>query len=84
MQESRYKLPVDLAGLLRSEWETIIEQAGFDEIDEGIVRDCFMDKYSQAYAAAGVDRTRCTISRRIPNVIKRAREVAGKLNMLQT
>lgn len=82
MQEGKYKLPDDLSGLLRSEWEKIIEEAGFDMIDEGIVRDCLVDKYSQAYAASGVDRTRCTISRRLPKVIDRAREVARKLNMI--
>lgn len=82
MQEGTYKLPADLSGLLRSEWEKIIEEAGFDMVEEGIVRDCFMDKYTQAYAASGVDRARCTISRRLPKVIKRAREVAGKLRML--
>ena len=82
MQEGTYKLPADLSGLLRSEWEKIIDEAGFDMIDEGIVRVCFIDKYSQAYAASGVDRSRCTISRRLPKVINRAREVASKLNML--
>lgn len=82
MQEGRYKIPSDLSGLLRSEWDRIIEEAGFDEIDEGIVRDCLMDKYSQAYAASGVDRTRCTVSRRLPKIIQRARAVAAKLNML--
>ena len=82
MQEGPYKLPADLSGLLRSEWEKIIDEAGFDMIDEGIVRDCFIDKYSQAYAASGVDRSRCTISRRLPKVIHRAREVATKLHMI--
>ncbi len=82
MQEGRYKIPSDLSGLLRSEWERIIEEAGFDEIDEGIVRDCILDKYSQAYAAGGVDRTRCTVSRRLPKIIQRAREVAKKLNII--
>lgn len=82
MQEGTYKLPADLSGLLRSEWEKIIDEAGFDMVDEGIVRDCFIDKYSQAYAASGVDRSRCTISRRLPKVINRAREVAVKLNMI--
>ena len=82
MQEGTYKLPADLSGLLRSEWEKIIDEAGFDMIDEGIVRDCFIDKYSQAYAASGVDRSRCTISRRLPKVINRAREVAIKLHMI--
>ena len=82
MQEGRYKLPSDLSGLIRSEWDRIIDEAGFDEIDEGIVRDCIMDKCSQAYAASGVDRTRCTVSRRMPHIIQRAREVATKLKML--
>ena len=58
MQEGRYRLPSDLSGLLRSEWDRIIEEANFDEIDEGIVRDCIMDRCSQAYAASGIDRTR--------------------------
>lgn len=83
MQEGRYRLPVDLAGLLRSEWETIIEQANFDEIDEGIVRDCIISRYSQSYAATGIDRTRVTVSRRLPRIIARARDVAKKLNMIQ-
>ena len=77
-----YKMPVDLAGLLRSEWETIIEEAGFNEVDEGIVRDCLMCRYTQAYAATGVDRSECTISRRLPKVVNRVREVAHKLKML--
>lgn len=83
MQEGRYKIPSDLSGLLRSEWDRIIEEANFDEIDEGIVRDCLMDKYSQAYAASGVDRTRCTVSRRLPKIIQRARAVAAKLHMIE-
>ena len=80
--QSTFKLPVDLAVLLRSEWETIIEQAGFDEVDEGIIRDCIIDRYTQAYAATGVDRSRSTVVRRMPHILVRAREVAAKLNML--
>jgi hypothetical protein len=83
MQEGRYKLPSDLSVLLRSEWDRIIEEANFDEIDEGIVQDCILDRYSQAYAASGIDRTRCTVSRRLPKIIQRAREVAAKLHMIE-
>lgn len=83
MQEGRYRLPSDLSGLLRSEWDRIIEEANFDEIDEGIVRDCIMDRCSQAYAASGIDRTRCTVSRRLPKIIQRAREVAAKLHKIE-
>lgn len=82
MEESRYHIPDDLAGLLRSEWETIIEQAGFDAVDEGIVRDCILDRYTQAYAAAGVGRSRATVYRRLPRIMARAREVAKKLKMM--
>lgn len=82
MQDGRYKLPPDLSGLLRSEWEKIIEEANYDEVDEGIVRDCIMDRCSQAYAAGGIDRTRCTVYRRLPKIIQRARVVAEKLGML--
>ena len=82
MYEGLYKLPGDLAGLLRSEWETIIEQAGFDAVDEGIIRDCILDRYTQAYAATGVDRCRATVYRRLPRIIARSREVAVKLKML--
>lgn len=83
MSEGRYKMPAELAGLMRSEWETIIEQANFDEVDEGIVRDCLISKYTQSYAASGIDRTRCTVSRRLPKIITRALAVAKKLNMIQ-
>ena len=83
MGESRYWLPDDLAALLRSEWETIIEQGGFDAVDEGIIRDCILDRYTQAYAATGVNRTRSTVYRRLPRIVKRARDVAKKLEMLQ-
>ena len=82
MGESRYRLPDDLAALLRSEWETIIEQGGFDAVDEGIIRDCILDRYTQAYAATGISRTRVTVSRRLPHIIQRARDVAKKLKMI--
>ena len=82
MGESRYRLPDDLAALLRSEWETIIEQGGFDEVDEGIIRDCILDRYTQAYAATGISRTRVTVSRRLPLIMQRARDVAKKLKMI--
>ena len=83
MGESRYRLPNDLAALLRSEWETIIEQAGFDAVDEGIIRDCILDRYTQAYAATGINRTRATVYRRLPHIVKRARDVAKRLDLLQ-
>lgn len=82
MDKSRYKLPEDLAGLLRSEWEIIIEQAGFDAVDESIARDCLLERYTQAYAASGVDRSRVSVCRRLPYIVSRARGVAIKMKMI--
>ena len=79
---SRYKVPEDLAGLLRSEWETIIEQANLEEIDESIVREVLIERYTLTYAGTGIDRERTTIYRRLPRIIKRVRDVAYKLNLL--
>ena len=35
---ARVHIPEDLGGLLRSDWERVTEEACFDEIDAGIVR----------------------------------------------
>ena len=51
-------------------------------MDEGIIRDCILDRYTQAYAAAGINRTRATVYRRLPHIVKRARDVARKLKMI--
>lgn len=82
MQESRYRLPDDLAGLLRSEWEKIIQEANFDQVDEAIVRDCIIWRNSQAYAGEGIGRSRSTVCRRMPRIIGRARAVAKKLRYI--
>ena len=79
---SRYKVPEDLAGLLRSEWESIIEQANLEEIDECIVREVLIERYTLTYVGTGINRERTTIYRRLPMIIKRVRDVASKLKIL--
>lgn len=78
----RYQVPEDLAGLLRSEWDTIIEQANLEEIDECIVREVLIQRYTLTYAGTGIDRERTTIYRRLPKIINRVRDVAKRLNMI--
>lgn len=59
-----------MTGLLQGEWERIIAQAGYSEQDAEIVRRYVMDK------------TRSTITRRLPQIYARARHTAAKLQMI--
>lgn len=78
----RCKLPPDLAGLTRSEWETIVDQAGYSTLDAGIVRTYILGRMAQVDAAAELDTTERTIRRHITPIIDRARCVAKKLDIV--
>lgn len=83
MADARLKLPNDLAGLTRSEWEKIISEARFSQIDKEIVRLHILEGIAQVDTAAELDRVRMTVSRRLHKIIyPRAREVAQKLQIL--
>ena len=77
----RYKLPPDLAGLTISEWDMILNQAGYSSVDAGIVRFYILGRMAQVDAAAELDITERTIRRHITDIIDRARVVANKLNI---
>lgn len=80
MADARYHLPTDLAGLTRSEWELIISEARYSQIDREIVRLYILEGMAQIDAAAELDRVRTTIYRRLQkNIYPRAREVLKKL-----
>lgn len=84
MADARLRLPEDLAGLTRSEWETILSEARYSQIDAEIVRIHIMDGVAQVDTATDLDRVRMTIYRRLrKNIYPRAREVANKLNMIE-
>ena len=80
MQMSRMKLPPDLAGLSRDEWVEIVKQARFSELDREIIKHCIILGRSQIETGVYVDRDRKTVCRRMSHIIKRAQEVAEKLN----
>lgn len=83
MADARLKLPDDLSGLTRSEWEKIISEARFSQIDREIVRLHILEGLAQVDTATELDRVRMTVSRRLHKVIyPRAREVAQKLHIL--
>lgn len=82
MEKKRNKLPEDLAGLSRDEWVELVRQAGFSPLDRDIIKYYIVLGESQMMAAVSVDRDRTTIYRRMPYIIKRAREIANKLHMI--
>lgn len=79
---ARVHIPEDLGGLLRSDWERVTEEACFDEIDAGIVRQYILRQLPQIDAAAELCIDRKTISRRLPSILVRARRTARKLHMI--
>lgn len=85
MADARLKLPSDLAGLTRSEWELIVREARYSQLDAEIVRMHILDGLAQVDTATELDRVRMTISRRLQrNIYPRAREVALKLNIIKS
>lgn len=79
---ARVQIPEDLTGLLRSEWERIINEAGYCDLDAEIVRRYVVGKAAQMDVAVELDRARSTISRRLPQIYTRARHTARRLNMI--
>lgn len=75
------ELPGDLCRLLRRDWETIMDQALFDETDRMIIQHYIIDRLPQMDTAiiAGVDRK--TVSRRLKHIYDRSRETAERLGL---
>lgn len=85
MADARVRLPEDLAGLTRSEWERILSEARYSQIDAEIVRLYILQGVAQVDTATEVDRTRVTVYRRLQQVIyPRAREIVQKCNIGET
>ena len=76
---ARVRIPDDLTGLLQCEWEQIISQAGYSEQDAEIVRRYVMDKTLQIDVAVELDMARSTITRRLPQIYARARQILSRV-----
>ncbi len=81
MAKGRVRLPDDLSGLLRSEWDQILEQANLGAEDTLIARRCLVDKIPQIDVAEDIGIHRSTISHRLPRIIARAQQVKIRLNI---
>ena len=82
MASARVNIPEDLSGLLQSEWEHVIREAGYSRQDAEIVRRYIVDKIPQIDVAVELCIERSTLSRRLPGIYMRARQTAEKLHMI--
>ena len=82
MASARVNIPADLAGLLQSEWERVIREAGDSQQDAEIVRKYIIAKTPQIDVAVDLCIERSTLSRRLPGIYTRARQTAERLNMI--
>lgn len=81
MPKGRTKIPQELQGLLRSEWETVIEQASLGVEDTIIAHRCLIERMPQIDVAIELDVDRSTISYRLPAILEKVRRTANKLNI---
>ena len=82
MASARVNIPEDLSGLLHSEWERVIREAGYSSQDAEIVRRYIVAKTPQIDVAVELDVARSTIVRRLPQIYDRARQTAMKLHII--
>lgn len=82
MASARVNIPDDLSGLLQSEWERVIREAGYSSQDAEIVRRYIVAKTPQIDVAVELSIERSTLSRRLPGIYLRARQTARKLHMI--
>ena len=82
MSSARVRIPEDLSGLLQSEWERVIREAGYSRQDAEIVRRYIIDKTPQIDVAVELCIERSTLSRRLPGIYTRARQTAERLKMI--
>lgn len=82
MSSARVRIPEDLSGLLQSEWERVIREAGYSRQDAEIVRRYIIGKTPQIDVAVELCIERSTLSRRLPGIYARARQTAERLKMI--
>ena len=82
MAKGRQKIPEDLMGMLRTEWETVIMQASLSGEDSRIAQMCLLEKLPQMDAACELGIHRSTVSRRLPEIMTQMRRTAQKMGYL--
>ena len=81
MTRGRTKVPAPLAGLLRSEWDTVIYQSGLSHDDQIILIRCVCEQIPQIDVAIELDLCRNTVATRLRSALAKAEQTAKKLNI---
>ena len=81
MSNARYRLPVGLGDLLRSEMTHCIEEANLGRDDTVIATRYLVDQWPQIDIAAEMGWTRSTVSSRIPRIVEKVEKAAKKMRL---
>lgn len=79
MTQAKPRLPYELSGLTRSEWDKLIYEANLGLEDAEVARRYFIDKQCQIDIAIEKDTDRTQISRRLGRVRRRLQDVYRKI-----
>ena len=79
MTQAKPRLPHELTGLTRSEWDNLIYEANLGTADAEVARRDFIDRECQIDIAIDKDTDRTQISRRLGRVRRRLQDVYKRI-----
>lgn len=79
MTQAKPRLPDELSGLTRSEWDNLIYEANLGLEDAEVARRYFIDRECQIDIAIDKDTDRTQISRRLGRMRRRLQDVYKKI-----
>lgn len=79
MTQAKPRLPDELSGLTRSEWDNLIYEANLGLEDAEVARRYFIDRECQIDIAIDKDTDRTQISRRLGRMRRRLQDVYNKI-----
>lgn len=79
---ARVRLPRSLELLLRRQLEEAIEQANLGTFDGAVAKKYLIERVPQIDIAIELDCDRSTITRRVPEILRRIEQTAHQLNFI--
>lgn len=77
--QARFSLPAELGGLVRTDFERVIEQANLGKENEQIARMYYIDRIPQIDVAVEMELDKATIQRRLPKILLKMRDTSKYL-----
>lgn len=81
MAKARAHVPESLSGLLRSDWEAVINEAALGKEDTKIAKMYLLDAIPQIDIGVEVNLSRSAISKRILKILDKIERTARKMNI---